>query len=524
MQARTRMGAERNEHNAWDGGREWAARPASRATPTPSPAAGTRGMMVAGEGDPQGMTNTRQSRTVTTPGIVRRWGLVGWWLNLTAPAWPRRTLPIGERERLRKAELTSFSILAVFLLLVSLVSNSLAHPATAQAVLVMGAGLVVAGVLNRRGNTRTAAYLVPTLLMLVIAAAIVRSAGGLQLALLPAYDLFALPVFLISLIGDRRATWVFAGAALVFILVDFSVQPHAHITAPGAQGFDDVRYAIGQVTWWGEVNRHVALVLFAALFGWLGARSVDLAIRRADRAEEVAALEHAVADQKRQLDIGVQQVLETHIRVANGDFSARAPMNQQNVLWQIAASLNNLLARLQRAGNAEYQLFRTEAELRRLGAALDQMRMGKQPNWPAPTGTAADIILMRVAQRGSPADQPAGATPGSGPVITVQPQRGPGTGRYPATPSRVGNSPSRIGNSPSRVANSPSMVGGSMPPFVVTPSGDRDRDRDSSDPRIGVQGNPPLWMRQSRRGSTGDLTANADTREHAATAPNPPWM
>jgi hypothetical protein len=523
MQARTQMGTEQNEYNTWDGGqRERPARPASRATPPPTPALGRRGDTQAGASVPQGMTHTQQMRAVMTPGIVRRRGLVGWWLNLTAPAWPKRTLPIGERERLRKAELTSFSILAVFLLLVSLVSNSLAHPATAQAVLVMGAGLVVAGVLNRHGNTRTAAYLVPTLLMLVIAAAIVRSAGGLQLALLPAYDLFALPVFLISLIGDRRATWVFAGTAVVFILVDFSVQPHAHITAPRAQGFDDIRYAIGQVTWWGEVNRHVALVLFAALFGWLGARSVDLAIRRADRAEEIAALEHAVADQKRRLDHGVQQILETHVRVANGDFSARAPTNQQNVLWQIAASLNNLLTRLQKAGHAEYRLLLTEAELRRLALALDEARMGKQPIWPAPTGTAADIILARVAQRGSPADQPADGTPGSRPVITVQAQRGPSAGRYPASPSRFPNTPSRFANTPSRVANTPSMVGGSLPPFVVTPH--TDGSRDGSDPRIGDTRNPPPWMRQSRRGSTGDLTADADTREHAATAPNPPWM
>jgi hypothetical protein len=523
MQARTQMGTEQNEYNTWDDGqRERPADPSNRATP-PAAAPGTQGHTQASEGVPQGMTHTQQMRAVMTPGIVRRRGLVGWWLNLTAPAWPKRTLPIGERERLRKAELTSFSILAVFLLLVSLVSNSLAHPATAQAVLVMGAGLVVAGVLNRRGNTRTAAYLVPTLLMLVIAAAIVRSAGGLQLALLPAYDLFALPVFLISLIGDRRATWVFAGAAVVFILVDFSVQPHAHITAPGAQGFDDIRYAIGQVTWWGEVNRHVALVLFAALFGWLGARSVDLAIRRADRAEEVAALEHAVADQKRRLDHGVRQILETHVRVANGDFSARAPTNQQNVLWQIAASLNNLLTRLQKAGHAEYRLLLTEAELRRLALALDEARMGKQPIWPAPTGTAADIILARVAQRGSPAEQPADGTPGSRPVITVQAQRGePSAGSYPASSSRFPNTPSRYANTPSRVASTPSMVGGSRLPFVVTPS--TDGSRDGGDPRSGETRNPPPWMRQSRRGPSGDLTADAETREHATTAPNPPWM
>src|SRR5690348_15096715 len=301
------------------------------------------------------------------------------------------------RERLRKAELTSFSILAVFFLLVSLVSNSLAHPSTAQVVGTMALGLFVAAVLNRAGWSRVAAYLVPSLLTLVIMLAIVRTDGGLRLALLPAYDLLALPVFLVALTASRRATWVFAALGIAFVLADFALQPHARITAAGASGFDDIQYAIGQVTWWGEVNRHVALILFAALFSWLGAWSVEAAIVRADRAEEVARLEHYVADSKRRLDQGIQQILDTHIRAANGDFSARAPMNQDNVLWQIAASLNNLLGRLQKTGQAEHQLRRTEGELRRLATALDDAQMGRRPIWPAPTGTAADLILARIA-------------------------------------------------------------------------------------------------------------------------------
>ncbi|HEY7414413.1 MAG TPA: hypothetical protein VH593_04415, partial [Ktedonobacteraceae bacterium] len=58
--------------------------------------------------------------------ITRRAGLVGWWLNLTAPRWPDHAIPVKERERLRKAELTSLSILAIFAFLIALVSNSLA--------------------------------------------------------------------------------------------------------------------------------------------------------------------------------------------------------------------------------------------------------------------------------------------------------------------------------------------------------------------------------------------------------------
>src|SRR5690242_5694243 len=100
--------------------------------------------------------------------IIRRAGLVGWWLNLTAPSWPDRSLPIQERERLRKAELTSFSILAIFAFLIALVSNSLADLTTAQAVGLMAIILLVAAILNRTGRTRAAAYLIPSGMILLL--------------------------------------------------------------------------------------------------------------------------------------------------------------------------------------------------------------------------------------------------------------------------------------------------------------------------------------------------------------------
>src|SRR5258708_36055364 len=153
--------------------------------------------------------------------------------------------------------------------------------------------------------------------------------------MLPAYALFVLPIFLIPLIGDRKAPWAFALAAIAFIVGDFALQPHALITSAGASHFDSISYLVTAVTWWGGINRHVALALFAAFFGWLGARSVEAAMRRADQAEELAALEHAVAEQRRQLEYGVQQLLETHVRIANGDFNARAPLNQDHPLSHV---------------------------------------------------------------------------------------------------------------------------------------------------------------------------------------------
>ncbi|HEX8035875.1 MAG TPA: hypothetical protein VF510_18610 [Ktedonobacterales bacterium] len=334
--------------------------------------------------------------------LSERRGIVGWWLNLTSPPIPTHVLTITERERLRKAELTSFSIIAVFVFLIALVSNSLADPATAQAVGIMAVGLLIAAILNRTGRTRAAAYLIPSLMMLVTIAAILGS--ELNTILFPAYDLFVLPIFLSSLTGNRRAPWFFAFFAIAFIAIDFAIQPHELITASSPQfgsavKFDTIVFWTQSFTWWGMINRHVALAFFAGFFGWLGARSVDFAITRADRAEELAELERRELENKRQIETAAQHLLEVHTRVANGDFSTRAALDRGNVLWSVGQSLNNLLQRLQRQGQSEYQLRRTEEEAQRLATALDEVNAGRYPLWPARANTVIDLLIDRVVTR-----------------------------------------------------------------------------------------------------------------------------
>ena len=331
-------------------------------------------------------------------GLIRRAGLIGWWLSLTAPAWPTQALPIAERERLRKAELTSISFLALFAFLLALLSNSLADPGTLQAVLLMAVCLVIAAFLNRKGFTRVAAYLTPLVMMLLIAAAVLQAPGGLRPIVMPAWDLFAIPIFLVSLTVSSRAPWFLTFAAIAFIVADYFVlQPHAKIVVNGVP-FDELAYEEQIFTAWGNINRDVALLFFAALFGWLGARSVDNAIARADQAEELARLEHAYAEQSRQLEEGIRQIQETHVQIANGNYTARAPLNQEHILWQIAYALNNLIQRLQRSVEAEHMLRRTELEVTRLKEEIQRAKAGQIPIWPQPSGTPLDPIIAEFSQ------------------------------------------------------------------------------------------------------------------------------
>jgi hypothetical protein len=358
-------------------------------------------------GDPEGrhiILSEQQAPSLADTnqvGIVRRQGMMGWWLNLTAPPWPNYAIPIDQRERLRKAELTSFSILAIFAFCIALVSNSLADVATAQAVGVLAIGLLIAAVLNRTGHTRIAAYMVPSLFMLVAVGAVLQGQGGLRPIGFPIYDLFVIPIVLVSLTGNRNAPWIFAFIAIAFVIGSFLLEPHALIPVGNGIRFDEIGYELNIFGIWGVLNRHVALLFFAALFGWMGARSVDNAIARADQAEELARLEHAFAEQTRQLEQGIREIQQIHVRVANGDFKARAPLAQDHILWQIAYSLNNLIQRLQRSAEAEHMLRRTQEEVERLLEEIQRAKLGQVPLWPAPSGTPLDPLIREFADLGS---------------------------------------------------------------------------------------------------------------------------
>jgi hypothetical protein len=356
-------------------------------------------------------------------------------------------LTSADSERLRKAELTSLSIVPIFFFLVALVSNSLESMATAEAVSAMALVLVITALLNRFGLVRLAAYLMPAFLFILLTFSVI-SAPGLRLIGFPIYDLFVLPILVVALTGDRTAPWYFAALAIAFIVLDYLRQPHDLVSVTGALKFDEIAFEQNIYGIWGMINRHIALCFFAAFFGWLGAVSVDNAIKRADRAEEMARLESLVADQKRALDYGVDQLTQAFVRSANGDFSARVNIPQQNPLWGLGAQMNTFVQRLGVANQAHFELERARQEAFRLATALDDYRAGRIPLWPAPTGTVIDPLVQRLSgaqpqisdSRGLNPPRDSGPFPGSvSPYTGGNPYSSPGNTGGNAYPGPGGN-------------------------------------------------------------------------------------
>jgi hypothetical protein len=355
-------------------------------------------------------------------------------LDVTAPARPDGILPLAARERLRKAELTSYSILAVFLFLLILVSDTFTQLSARFAVIAMAVGLCIAAIFNRAGWTRTAAYFVPLLLMALIMVAVL-AAGPLSMPWLPTYDLFAIPIFLSSITLNSRAPWILAPIAIAFILLDFQYQPHSIINIPSVSNFDHIAFTEQTVGWWGMVNRHVALVFFAAFFSWLGARSVEQAIARADRAEEVAKIEEAYAqaesERKEQLNSFIQELVDAFVAQANGTerYLHLPPTHPMAATVQF---LNQRLKRLREGSQDDlWRARQLQAASRLLEERLTQVATGALPvtalhastfrtNVPQVDQLAALMYVVAEQQQSASGRRPSGH-PGSAP------QKGPGT-------------------------------------------------------------------------------------------------
>jgi hypothetical protein len=371
----------------------------------------------------------------------KRRGLLAGWYRLTAPPEPPASAPFAKREAARRGHLASTLLLGFLIIAACSIPLAYQDPGTATALGISLAVVLIALVLNRLGYVTLCGVLLVVMLDVALAVVILDAPHGLLTAdYMPIFDLLVISELLGASLISPGAAFVIAAANSAFTLLDVHYQPAGPSLAALLND--------PNVGYYSEVLRPVTLQWLVAIVAFLWVRNTLQALRRADRAEEMAALEHSIAEQKRQLDVGIQQLLQIHVRAANGDFSARAPLRQDNVLWQISSSLNNLLARMQRAAQAEHQLARTQDELRRLAVAIDDAQAGRQPMWPAPTGTAADLILDRIArgprrraipaapfeqgQIGSHAPSSGGQTPGGvgWPSLSSQP-----LGQSPFAPS-----------------------------------------------------------------------------------------
>jgi hypothetical protein len=271
--------------------------------------------------------------------------LFRWWYRIASPPAPPDDTPFRERARFLRGRTGSQILPALYLFLfASLPTGFLGLNSSVIIIVAVGfVALVIATFLNRMGQVNLAGFLVVATFMASPIANIATTPGGLNMMVLPLYSLLVLP--LVCAVSFLPPWWVFVVALGNSIFTFISL-----IYLPQTAELN----ALLSINFAGIVTPIVLSQLIVSVVSFLWVRSTGQALMRADRAEELARLEHdlaleaeAAAQRKQQLEGSIQQIVETHRRIANGDYNVRVPLTSDNVLWPIAGSLNNLLARVQ---------------------------------------------------------------------------------------------------------------------------------------------------------------------------------
>ena len=334
------------------------------------------------------------------------------WHQFVSPPEPPTGADFEIRDRFRRGQLASTIMFWLTIILVFLVAPigiiGPNHQILIVAV-VLQLLIVLCAPLNRRGRVNTVGLILSLSLNIGICSSILRSPGGLSPDSIAIFDLLVFSeLFFASLLP---VNWVILDAAfnITFSILALMYMPRTPLFAQ-----------IMHTSFFIILSRPIQLHLIVTAVLWLWVRSATRSLRRADRAEEIAKLQHAIAinaqqeaEQKELLESSISMIIETHTRVANGDLHARVPLKQGMPLWQVAGQLNNLLGRMQRllrvekeaeqwgkriqrAMAIEHELERTQKACMYLGQLISQSEQGQRPIEPVPSGTMLDPVLERL--------------------------------------------------------------------------------------------------------------------------------
>jgi hypothetical protein len=338
---------------------------------------------------------------------------VNWWLRHTSAGWEQPHFgTLLQRERARRSRLISWLILGL-LGGVAILSPLALQDARARLTLgALAAGLVGAAALNRRGWVTLAGVVLVVLISGGLLFANLASPIGLTMGELPNFDAYVVSVVLAATVLPRVSTFLVAGANSLLIVGNYLLQPHNPNIARDAQ-----LYSSATVQTVSFLVRPIALQLVLATVAYLWVRGTDQAIRRADRAEEIAILEQravergrAEAERTLALEEGVRYLHQTLTQWAQGDIRRRIPEMPVAILQQVRSDLNAFSGRFESALRAEFDLRRVQEESQHLTDAIRAWRHGYVPTWPVPTGTPLDPVIHALAgdaqaERGRPTNQ-----------------------------------------------------------------------------------------------------------------------
>ncbi|MBV9711545.1 MAG: hypothetical protein JO011_11630 [Ktedonobacteraceae bacterium] len=342
------------------------------------------------QGDPY--PPPQRERNQSPRGAAR---LLQGWYRISSPSEPDESAPFEERELFRRGR--TGSQITIFLFILLLISYPAAFAGSNSFLITIVTIdlfiLTFAMVLNRLRMVSIAGILVVICFIASPTVNILTTPGGVNTSSLPVFGLLVLP--LMCAVSFLPPWWVFVVGAgnCLFTVYVLKFMPSA-----------GELHRVLAVAFPGIVTPILLSQGIVSIVAFLWVRGARQALLRADRAEEIARLEAIQIKHQeeqlaisRQLEEGIQQIITTMSTVVtNNDFSIRVPLSQENILWRVSKSINNLLSRLQGLKQGQEELKRTHAVAAEIA---HRMREGQPIQLGSWTGTAFDPVIIEYNKR-----------------------------------------------------------------------------------------------------------------------------
>lgn len=294
--------------------------------------------------------------------------LIRYWNDLTALPEALSDADFSTREMVRKSRLTSNVLFFFLVMVIALLPACFIAPYPSYFWLDLGLVVtcLLALVLNKLGYTLAAGLLVNCAGFMTLTIALFLTIPFDETTL-QGYDMYVIAELLAVSLLPIRSIFIVAIISTICIIGTLFYIPHTAVLDKDLQ-----------TRFWIIIARPTGILFLVAGVAYILSSTMATAIKRAGRAELIAQLEHSLAEQRHELAKGVEQILATHVAVANGDLTARAPLTQDNRLWQVAKALNTLLVRFQRAVLAERRLALVDRAVARYVQSIQQAEQQQQ--------------------------------------------------------------------------------------------------------------------------------------------------
>jgi hypothetical protein len=315
-------------------------------------------------------------------------GLFQRWYALTSLPDVSDNESFYRREIVRRSRLSSSVIFFFLVLLLGMMPVTLLvigiYPYYFWLTLGLFVVCVFALFVNRSGHTNIAGFIVTFGAFAILTTALFTTVPFDETTL-QGYDMYVVLLLLSIALLPVRWVMLFYVLSVGVIIVSLFKMP----LTPTLQA--DVHSRVILILF-----RPIGLLFMSTGVAWIFSSVLTNAIRRANQAETIVQLEREQRRLSQNLESGVQQILETHVKISNGDLNARAPLSEDNVLWQIARALNTLLVRYQRAAQAERDLQKVDETVRVLVERVQKSGNNSSVSVPLTGNPHLDPVLTEL--------------------------------------------------------------------------------------------------------------------------------